>query len=192
MATYRRTAELEVGTGKRAFFTADLHLFHKNIIKYENRPFNDIDDMHETIIKNWNKVVKAEDKVFILGDLTFGKKDATKEIISELNGRKILVKGNHDTHPNQWYRDIVIEEVSSYPILYDEYFVLTHEPMMYLKEPFLNVFGHVHSSPNFNTFTQASICVCVERWGYAPVSFMELMKSFLRFQRKVEQYQSKL
>lgn len=177
-------------TGQKVFLTADLHLFHKNIIKYENRPFNNLDDMHLNIVKNWNNTVGQDDRVFILGDLSFGSKFATREIVEQLHGTKVLIKGNHDCHANSWYIDTGIAEVSKYPILYNNYYILSHEPMLYLKEPFLNCHGHVHSSPNFNTFTKASACLCVERWHYTPVSFFAVTKAFLRFQHQLDMAQA--
>jgi calcineurin-like phosphoesterase family protein len=55
-----------------------------------------MDEMHQDIIKKWNATVKSKDVVFILGDVSFGKFEETKEIISKLNGKKILIRGNHD------------------------------------------------------------------------------------------------
>lgn len=166
----------------KIYFTSDLHLFHKNIIDYENRPFNGLADMHEALIRNWNKKICSCDKVYILGDLTFGNKIKSEEIIQALNGKKFLVKGNHDNHPNQWYRDIGITEVYDYPILFNNYFICSHEPMLYLKAPFCSLYGHVHSSVNFNTVTRASVCVCVERWNYEPVSLFTIERALFRCQ----------
>ena len=52
-----------------------------NVIKYEKRPFKDREEMNEALIKNWNKVVSQKDKVYILGDFSFGNKEMTKEIV---------------------------------------------------------------------------------------------------------------
>ena len=171
---------------KNIYFIADLHLFHKNIIEYENRPFNNLYNMHEQIIKNWNKKVSKQDKVFILGDLTFGNTDNSKDIIQKLNGKKYLIKGNHDKKPNQWYKNIGIDEVYEYPILLNKYFILTHEPMDYLKSPFINLHGHVHGSPNYNTFTKNSVCLSVERWNYEPISMFSLIKYCKKFEKYLD------
>ena len=55
----------------KTFFIADTHFGHKNIIKYCNRPFANIEEMNETLIENWNKAVSAEDAVYILGDFAY-------------------------------------------------------------------------------------------------------------------------
>lgn len=79
------------------FVTSDLHFGHKAVIEYCNRPFKSVEEMDETLIKNWNKVVKPIDKVYVLGDFfMYHKKPKLREIMSRLNGTKILVLGNHD------------------------------------------------------------------------------------------------
>ncbi len=79
------------------WFTGDTHFGHANIIKYCNRPFKDSVEMNETIISNWNKVVKRDDLVYHLGDFCFGKTDAEFDIyFKRLNGLIVFIKGNHD------------------------------------------------------------------------------------------------
>jgi calcineurin-like phosphoesterase family protein len=79
------------------WFTSDIHFGHANVIQYSDRPFKDIHEMKETIIANWNKVVKPEDLCIFVGDIFFyHTKDQMRETLARMNGRKILVKGNHD------------------------------------------------------------------------------------------------
>lgn len=76
------------------FFTADLHLGHRNILKHTKRPFTSLEEHDETLISNWNSFVpKKNSLVYILGD--FAWKDHNK-YLSRLNGKKILVIGSHD------------------------------------------------------------------------------------------------
>lgn len=90
----------------RVFLTSDLHFGHKNIIEYEKRPFRNIEDMNAGIIKNWNKVVSNDDMVFCLGDVSFGGAEMTKECVSQLQGKKILIMGNHDRGRSiSWWMD---------------------------------------------------------------------------------------
>jgi len=81
----------------KTYFTADTHFFHNNIIKYCNRPFSSVDEMNEALINNWNNKVKLGDIVYHLGDVSFGAADATMDILNQLNGKIVLIKGNHES-----------------------------------------------------------------------------------------------
>ena len=78
------------------WFTADLHLGHRNIIDYCNRPFRDVDAMNDALIDNWNEMVATDDTVWVVGDFALGKIADTLPMAQALHGRKILVAGNHD------------------------------------------------------------------------------------------------
>ena len=64
-------------------FTSDWHLYHTNILKYCDRPFKTIEEMHEVILHNWNRVVKKGDTVYVLGDVTYGNKENTLNFIKK-------------------------------------------------------------------------------------------------------------
>ena len=76
------------------YITSDSHFGHKNIIKYCNRPFSSVEEMDETMIENWNAKVKPNDTIYHLGDFSFSKNP--QQYFKRLNGRKILIRGNHD------------------------------------------------------------------------------------------------
>jgi len=78
------------------WFTADLHLGHRNIIDYCDRPFVDVEAMNRALIEGWNDVVATDDEVWVLGDFALGKISETLPLANVLNGRKILLAGNHD------------------------------------------------------------------------------------------------
>jgi len=79
------------------FFISDSHFFHANVIGFDNRPFNDVNEMNETMITNWNSVVGEEDTIFYLGDLSFNRKnEVNKELVHKLNGKIHFILGNHD------------------------------------------------------------------------------------------------
>lgn len=80
----------------KRWFTSDLHLGHSNVINYCNRPFKDKFEMNEAIVKEWNRTVAKKDTVYILGDLSLNPKVAF-EYLPRLNGKKVLVAGNHDS-----------------------------------------------------------------------------------------------
>ena len=81
---------------RRPFFTADIHAYHKNVIKYCNRPFKDMNEMLERIEVNWNDKITAKDQVWILGDFAFCGREFARGLLKRLNGHKHLVIGNHD------------------------------------------------------------------------------------------------
>lgn len=79
----------------KTWFSSDLHFSHKNVITYCNRPFKDIEEMNEALIKLWNETVKKQDIIYVLGDFSLNPK-WSRLLIPKLNGKKILVAGNHD------------------------------------------------------------------------------------------------
>ena len=78
------------------YFISDTHFYHSNIIKYFNRHFKDVNEMNETIINNWNSIIKEDDTIYHLGDFCLSNDDEIKSIFNRLNGNKILIRGNHD------------------------------------------------------------------------------------------------
>lgn len=155
------------------FAISDTHFGHTNVIKYCNRPFKDAEEMDKILIKNWNETVSNKDVVIHLGDFAFCSKERAKEICSQLNGKKILIKGNHDNWPDEFYREIGFEYVSKYPILYKDWYLCSHEPLqMFQNVPYKNCYGHVHNDPVYQN-TPNSECYCVERIGYRPKLLFE-------------------
>jgi calcineurin-like phosphoesterase family protein len=81
------------------YFTSDHHFWHRNVIKYCNRPYNSVEEMNEGMVHNWNEVVKPEDEVIVVGDFSMAFR-SVELYTNRLMGRKILVAGNHDfCHP---------------------------------------------------------------------------------------------
>lgn len=156
------------------FFAADTHFGGESIIRYENRPFATVEEMDRALIERWNAEVKPEDTVYVLGDFSmYMNDDRDRELLQALNGKKILVMGNHDRHrsPEQW-RQLGFEECSLWPIVYRDFFLLSHEPMyVNTNMPYVNVYGHVHSNPSYRDVSSRSVCVSVERIAYQPISF---------------------
>ena len=78
------------------YIVSDTHFFHRNIIEYCDRPYDNIEIMNEDIVNKWNSIVKEDDIVFHLGDVGFGLVEQLQPIVHRLNGHKILLRGNHD------------------------------------------------------------------------------------------------
>lgn len=80
-------------------FTSDFHLGHKAVLRHDERPFENVDEMHHALIQNWNSVVYEDDTVFNLGDLYYKCKwQVAQEVVQQLNGTKYMIMGNHDKY----------------------------------------------------------------------------------------------
>lgn len=175
------------------FFTSDLHFGHKNIIRFDNRPFTSVEEMDETLIRNWNRKVNKDDLVYILGDISWYKDDKTCEIFERLNGRKILIKGNHDrVHGNI---KNYFEEITDYKeiTLDGKHITLCHYPIVFFNRHHYGAFmfyGHVHNSHEWQMtenykyeLEQLDILCNMFNVGtmvhnYEPVSFEEIVKKY--------------
>ena len=81
----------------KVFFISDLHFGHKYVIAFDRRPFRDVQEMEEEMIRRWNAKVSPEDHVFVVGDM-FGSVTSAHagEIVHTLHGKIHLIRGNHD------------------------------------------------------------------------------------------------
>lgn len=156
----------------RTWIIADTHFGHTKVIQMCGRPFQTLEEMETTLIANWNKKIKDGHDVIIAGDFSLSSKENCERICKQLNGNKLLIKGNHDTHSNQYYRDCGFADVSKYPIVLEEFWIVSHEPMFMTNSlPYFNIHGHVHNNPMFNSISTVNYCVSVERTEYKPVDF---------------------
>ena len=156
---------------KNYYIIADTHFDHENIIRYCNRPYLKIEYMNNDLVNRWNNVVSKNDVVYVLGDFAFGK-EAISKYTQQLNGTKYLIKGNHDTYSNKFYREAGFKEVYDHPILVD-FFLLSHEPLQLSETtPYFNYYGHVHNDSKYQD-NLTSRCISVERINYTPMLFMQ-------------------
>ena len=151
------------------YFIADTHFNHRNIIEYWNRPFKDTNEMNEYIIQKWNSVAKENDIVYHLGDVGFGTTEMLEELVSRLNGTKILLRGNHDFKRgvNGW-KEVGFSEVYKKRIELEN-LILTHAPIEIVEEGKINVFGHIHDKPLDERLNKDNhICVSCDVVDYMP------------------------
>jgi calcineurin-like phosphoesterase family protein len=89
------------------FFTADPHFGHKNVIKYCDRPYQDVEEMDEALLENSNSVVTVNDILYVIGDVAFLNRKETVKICQRWNGQKRLIYGNHDLKfpPKFWIEE---------------------------------------------------------------------------------------
>ena len=173
--------------GKRVFFTSDTHFFHANVISYNDRPFDSVKQMNQTLINNWNRMVRKGDVIFHLGDFAFGGKKHWNSILGQLNGKIYLVLGNHDMNSFKWALAERFEQVAleMYAIIDGQHIRLAHEPFLCYGGSDHNVwqlFGHVHSRENKNgpyadrlsMLLPLQYDVGVDNNDYTPVSFEQV------------------
>lgn len=137
------------------FFISDTHFEHTNIIAFDQRPFSSVAEMREEMIDKWNKRVKKNDEVYILGDFAFSTRaEDWERLLKALNGRKYLIKGNHD-YPKKRVEKY-FEKICDYLEIKEngKRFILCHYPMVWYNRD-LNantymLYGHVHDSIEYD------------------------------------------
>ena len=138
------------------YYISDLHIGHKNIIRFDQRPFFNLEDMKQTIIKNWNSVVTSGDDVYILGDM-FWNNDDIAEVLPQLKGNLYLVKGNHDRINLEMSKRFVW--VKDYAEIKDNgrNVVLCHYPIAHWRNAdygTIHLYGHIHSGRDSRPFDE--------------------------------------
>jgi calcineurin-like phosphoesterase family protein len=172
------------------YFTADAHFCHSNIIGLCKRPFSNIDQMNKVLIQNWNTNVTDRDEIYILGDLIFkGTGVEANEIIKKLNGKKYLIKGNHDKFiEDKNFNKDSFEWIKDYYVLnYQKIkFILFHYPIFewegYFRDS-IHLYGHVHNCGNnceqqkrFELLGKRAINVGVDVNNYSPINIEQILK----------------
>ncbi|MBP3898083.1 MAG: metallophosphoesterase [Mogibacterium sp.] len=175
----------------KIYITSDLHLGHANIIKYCNRPYEDVEEMNDDLIRRWNETVRDNDRIFFLGDFALGSAEQIIKWGNMLKGRKVMIYGNHDHHKPIVYYNAGFEHVSKWPIVIQNRFLLSHAPMFAGSDSgvdpgnLINIHGHIHDKTEQGpTIGASSACVCVERWDYAPVDLSILDKEIRKAAKK--------
>lgn len=164
----------------KRFVVADTHFGHENIIKYENRPYSNSHDMDKDIIRLWNSVVSRDDIVYVLGDFTLSRrKEVIKNLVDRLNGRKVLIMGNHDTRKPKDYIECGFEVAIRKPVMAEPGVILMHEPFengSLITSNYIYIFGHVHSNHTLMDDYPNCMCVSLERINYTPIDLDECIR----------------
>lgn len=180
-----------------SFVISDTHFGHTNSwqkFKLPNgdplRPFSSNEEMDEAMVERWNAKVNPQDTVYHLGDVVI--KKSSLELVKRLNGKKRLVRGNHDIFHDKYYREVGFEKMYGVRVFVDK-FILSHIPLHpdCVTDRFkVNVHGHLHanevmkpvgvySDPAMRLITSNEpdpryLCVSVEHTNYEPLSFDEV------------------
>jgi calcineurin-like phosphoesterase family protein len=168
------------------------HFGHVNILEFCNRPYKNVEEMNHCLIDNWNKKVPADGLVFHLGDFAWGGYPFWKNIRDQLNGKIILIKGNHDeknlttTGAQELFEHVTYQmkiRVEGRAVY------LNHVPFLAYggtyRDPkglVYQLFGHVHSGPGakgldverLKMLFPTQLDVGVDNCNYEPISWAEV------------------
>lgn len=168
------------------FFVSDTHFGHANIIKYSQRPFADVQEMNEMLIKNWNKVVQPTDTVWHLGDFAFMEYKEFSNLLRRLNGNINVVLGNHDKVIDQnsvsLLQQDLLHSIQNYAELRVEkqFIVLFHYGQRVWNRSHhgaFHLYGHSHGSlPPYGLSVDVGVDSKEVTTEYRPVSLGEVIK----------------
>ena len=166
------------------YFISDTHFHHSNIIKYCNRPFDNVDMMNYTLIGNWNSIVRDDDTIYHLGDFCLSSDDEIKNIFNMLNGKIILIRGNHDRKSVKYYEKLGFNVLTPVPIILEEFkLMLSHMPLSDDKilDGYINLHGHIHNKAIIGDYLKTydinkHINLSVDVTDYKPLSLDEINK----------------
>lgn len=131
-------------------YIADCHFGHGNILKFDHRPFENIEEMESVMVSNWNSVVKNDDTTYILGDFCWNKESEWIRILDSLNGNKVLIRGNHDIKEMSATLKRKFIDIKDYKEITDNqrHVIMSHYPIMFYKGAYdpncYMLCGHIH------------------------------------------------
>lgn len=185
----------------RIFLASDLHFGHQNILSYEPKRKEvlgaTIEEHDAALVARINSKVKAGDTLYLLGDL--GMYGAVVPNVKQLNGTKILIRGNHDKESNSKLRQAGIEhvfeevmlKVGQYKILLSHYpyretgwkalkrklfgKALRYNDRRPLDDGKWLLHGHIHSRGNTIPYGR-QIHIGIDTHDYYPWSLEEVLK----------------
>ena len=139
----------------KIFYIADLHFGHANVIRFDNRPYKNVEEMNRALINNWNSVVTNDDTVYILGDFCWSKEPVWINLLDQLKGKKVLIKGNHDLKKMSYSLKNKFEDIKDYKEINDNgtKVILSHYPMPFWNGQFrdsVHLYGHIHNTHQWN------------------------------------------
>ena len=157
------------------FFSSDHHFNHENMIWIADRPFKDIDEMHEEMIKRHNSVVSKGDTVYVLGDFCYGD---PKEYLKRMNGTIFLIRGNHDSY-SKWDEKRKLGDMHRFKYAERNIrIILCHYPLREwdgFYRGYWHLFGHTHCNmPRY----RASMDVGVDTNNFYPYSLEDITELF--------------
>jgi calcineurin-like phosphoesterase family protein len=172
------------------YLYADPHFDHFNIIRLTKRPFSSVVEMNETLIRNYNAIVRPDDEVYILGDVAWKDPKKAVNILRRLNGdRKYLLIGNHDRKnlKNEAFRNQFVWAKDRFLLQYNKrLYVFDHFPLHSWDGMFrgsVNFHGHTHNRANNTDILRLDVGVDNPICSYAPIS-MEKVEALMNEKRR--------
>jgi len=169
----------------KTYLTADLHLGHKNIIDYCNRPFSGLDQMHEYLLAQIQEAVDPGDELWILGDLTGPHTfDDLRSFLAQIPCPIHWIEGNHA--PDLDKISDLVEHEGHYAEIksgiknaegYGLSIALSHYPMVRWNgsaHGHFHAHGHVHDGLREKNLGERRMDVGVDAQGFKPISVKDL------------------
>lgn len=171
------------------YISSDTHFNHDKSFIWEPRGFNSVEEMNESIISNWNAIVKNDDIVYLLGDVMLGDNETGIACLKRLKGTINILIGNHDTNARlKEYSKLPNINICNYAevIKYNKYtFYLSHYPTLTsnfdidkpLKRRIINLCGHSHTNDPFVDSDKGAIYHCeVDAHNCEPILIDDIIK----------------
>ena len=161
------------------YVTSDLHLYHKNIIKFCSRPYPDIDAMNIGIINKYIDTISNHDTVLILGDITIKRSSHFKALLSrimkKLPGKKHLVLGNHEYYSKKFYME-ECKFLSVQKKIETKEFIFVHDPPPLIPENETRFYIHGHKHNTTNILRKQKLDIGVDGNDFYPWSLQNIKR----------------
>jgi len=174
--------EYTLKEAERVWLISDTHFDHANIIRYCHRPFESVDEMNSTLVKNWNETVAPDDVIYFLGDMAFGRGSRrSRWWVGQLRGKIVWVKGSHDhgIRVSSIISNVERVVLSESIACRDVEFMLVHDTFDAVVDGWRGwvIHGHNHDSrPHIdNRFGHKRVNVSAEVIGYKPISLAQIV-----------------
>jgi calcineurin-like phosphoesterase family protein len=162
------------------------------VLRFDNRPYSTVEEMHVDLIKNWNSIIKDDDIVYYLGDLSMGNKNVTNWFINSLKGKIHFILGNHDKMRdiiklNRWEQvyeygteiNVKDDDIKNARGIGYQRIIMSHYPILSWNKSHYgswHIHGHCHGSlmkefPEY--YERKVIDVGCNVIGYKPLSYTE-------------------
>ena len=154
------------------FYISDLYIGHENILRFDNRPFADVNKMNNKLIENWNARVCSNDTVYILGNFIWAKESEWPSIVGSLAGNKVLIRGNHDPKQFSAATKRMFQEITDLKEIKDsgKHVVMCHYPIPFFRAGFaptaFMLYGHVHQTIEYEYIAKLRREVKANATGY--------------------------